>query len=47
MKNILMIDIETTGQNPGCRVLTIGSFGFNKARIKELESEIKQIKGEK
>ena len=30
MKNILMIDIETTGQNPGCRVLTIGAFGFNK-----------------
>ncbi len=30
MKNILMIDIETTGTDPGCRVLTIGAFGFAK-----------------
>ena len=30
MKNELMIDIETTGQNPGCKVLTIGAFGFDK-----------------
>jgi hypothetical protein len=30
MRNILMIDIETTGTEPGCRVLTIGAFGFDK-----------------
>ena len=30
MKNTLMIDIETTGTEPGCKVLTIGAFGFNK-----------------
>lgn len=30
MKNELMIDIETTGQNPGCKVLTIGAFGFGR-----------------
>lgn len=30
MKNELMIDIETTGQNPGCKVLTIGAFGFDR-----------------
>lgn len=31
MKNELMIDIETTGQEPGCKVLSLGAFGFNKA----------------
>lgn len=30
MKNELMIDIETSGQNPGCKVLTIGAFGFDR-----------------
>ena len=30
MRNTLMIDIETTGKMPGCRVLTIGAFGFDK-----------------
>ena len=30
MKNELMIDIETTGQKPGCKVLSLGAFGFNK-----------------
>lgn len=30
MKNVLMIDIETTGTRPGCRVLTIGAFGFSR-----------------
>lgn len=30
MRNVLMIDIETTGKMPGCRVLTIGAFGFDK-----------------
>lgn len=30
MKNELMIDIETTGTNPGCKVLTLGAFGFAK-----------------
>lgn len=29
MKNILMIDIETTGTKPGCKVLSLGAFGFN------------------
>ncbi|MCQ2183657.1 MAG: 3'-5' exoribonuclease [Bacteroidales bacterium] len=29
MRNILMIDIETTGTKPGCKVLSIGAFGFN------------------
>ena len=29
MFNTLMIDIETTGTNPGCKVLSIGAFGFN------------------
>ena len=32
MKNELMIDIETSGQNPGCKVLTIGAFGFERGR---------------
>ena len=30
MKNELMIDIETTGKDPGCKVLTIGAFGFDR-----------------
>ena len=30
MRNILMIDLETTGTLPGCRVLSIGAFGFDK-----------------
>ena len=30
MKNKLMIDLETTGTRPGCRVLSIGAFGFGK-----------------
>lgn len=30
MKNELMIDIETTWQKPGCKVLSLGAFGFNK-----------------
>lgn len=30
MKNIIMIDLETTGTKPGCRVLTLGAFGFDK-----------------
>lgn len=30
MRNTLMIDIETTGTDPGCKVLTIGAFGFDK-----------------
>lgn len=30
MINELMIDIETTGQKPGCKVLTLGAFGFDK-----------------
>lgn len=29
MKNTLMVDIETTGQRPGCKVLSIGAFGFD------------------
>lgn len=29
MFNTLMIDIETTGTRPGCKVLSIGAFGFN------------------
>lgn len=29
MKNILMIDLETTGSEPGCKVLSLGAFGFN------------------
>lgn len=29
MINELMIDIETTGQKPGCKVLSIGAFGFD------------------
>lgn len=29
MKNEIMIDAETTGRNPGCKVLTLGAFGFN------------------
>lgn len=28
MKNVLMIDIETTGTKPGCKVLSLGAFGF-------------------
>ena len=31
MRNELMIDIETTGTEPGCKVLSLGAFGFNKA----------------
>lgn len=30
MKNELMIDIETTGQKPGCKVLSLGAYGFDK-----------------
>ena len=30
MKNKLMVDIETTGRAPGCRVLSIAAFGFSK-----------------
>lgn len=30
MINELMIDIETTGQKPGCKVLTLGAFGFDR-----------------
>lgn len=30
MKNELMIDIETTGNSVGCKVLSIGCFGFDK-----------------
>lgn len=30
MKNVIMIDIETTGKKPGCRILSIGAFGFSK-----------------
>lgn len=30
MRNELMIDIETTGQRVGCKVLSLGAFGFNK-----------------
>jgi hypothetical protein len=30
MRNKLMIDIETTGQAPGCRVLSFAAFGFSK-----------------
>lgn len=30
MKNIMMIDIETSGTKPGCRVLTLGAFGFDR-----------------
>jgi hypothetical protein len=30
MKNKLMIDIETIGQAPGCRVLSFAAFGFSK-----------------
>lgn len=30
MKNELMIDIETTGTDPGCKVLSLGAFGFSK-----------------
>ena len=29
MRNELMIDIETTGQKPGCKVLSLGAFGFD------------------
>lgn len=29
MRNQLMIDIETTGQRPGCKILSLGAFGFN------------------
>lgn len=28
IKNVLMVDIETSGQNPGCRVMTLGAYGF-------------------
>lgn len=30
MKNELMLDIETTGTEPGCRVISLGAFGFDK-----------------
>lgn len=30
MRNELMIDIETTGQKPGCKVLSLEAFGFDK-----------------
>lgn len=30
MKNELMIDIETTGTSAGCKVLSLGAYGFNK-----------------
>ena len=30
MKNELMINIETTGQKPGCKVLSLGAYGFDK-----------------
>ena len=30
MNNELMIDVETTGKNPGCKVLTLGAFGFGR-----------------
>lgn len=30
MINELMIDIETTGTEPGCKVLSLGAFGFSK-----------------
>ena len=30
IQNELMLDIETTGQKPGCKVLSLGAFGFDK-----------------
>lgn len=30
MVNELMIDIETSGNKPGCKVLSLGAFGFDK-----------------
>lgn len=30
MNNELMLDLETTGSEPGCKVLTIGAAGFSK-----------------
>ena len=30
MNNELMIDIETTGNKVGCKVLSLGAFGFDK-----------------
>lgn len=30
MINELMIDIETSGNKPGCKVLSLGAFGFDK-----------------
>lgn len=30
MRNELMIDIETTGQRVGCKVLSLAAFGFDK-----------------
>lgn len=30
IKNTLMVDIETTGQKTGCKVLSLGCFGFDK-----------------
>ena len=30
MINELMVDIETSGDKPGCKVLSLGAFGFNK-----------------
>lgn len=29
MKNTLMVDIETTGTKPGCKVISFAAFGFN------------------
>lgn len=30
MINELMVDIETSGNKPGCKVLSLGAFGFDK-----------------
>ena len=30
MINELMVDIETSGDKPGCKVLSLGAFGFDK-----------------
>lgn len=30
MKNILMVDLETTGTEPGCCILSIGAAGYDK-----------------
>lgn len=34
MNNTLMIDLETTGKDPGCCILTIGAAGINKDGLK-------------